>query len=121
MIDLSEDNNGRINLIFQVGEKKEKAQTDLVVGADGIRSIVRKHIIKEDNIPLQYTGFIVILGICALNDLIDTKSDLLDGKTIFQTVNGHERIYIMPYSHDAIMWQMSFAMTEDEARSLSTK
>lgn len=121
MIDVSQNNNGRVDLVFQVDGKKEKAQTDLAVGADGIRSIVRKYIIKEDNTPLQYTGFIVILGICDINNLVDTKSDLLDGKTIFQTVNGHERIYVMPYSHDAIMWQMSFPMTEDEARSLSTK
>lgn len=121
MIDISQNNNGNVDLVFQVGEKKEKTQTNLVVGADGIRSIVRKCIIKEDNTPLQYTGFIVILGICDINNLVDTKSDLLDGKTIFQTVNGHERIYVMPYSHDAIMWQMSFPMTEDAARSLSTK
>ena len=40
---------------------------------------------------------------------------------MFQTVNGHERIYMMPYSRDAVMWQMSFPMTEDEARALSTE
>ena len=28
---------------------------------------------------------------------------------------------MMPYSRDAVMWQMSFPMTEDEARALSTE
>lgn len=31
-----------MDLTFEVNEKKEKAQVDLVVGADGIRSVVRK-------------------------------------------------------------------------------
>jgi len=61
----------------------------------------------------------VILGICPLERLEDTQSPLLDGKTVFQTVNGHERIYMMPYDADTIMWQLSFPLSEQEAKKLS--
>jgi 2-polyprenyl-6-methoxyphenol hydroxylase-like FAD-dependent oxidoreductase len=41
----------------------QNAKADLVVGADGIRSSVRKILIGDD-IPLRYLDCIVILGIC---------------------------------------------------------
>ncbi len=107
--------------MFQADNKTEKAQADLVVGADGIRSVVRGLLLSEEINPLCYTGYIVILGICSLSELIGTKNSLLDSETVFQTVNGHERMYMMPFSHDEIMWQMSFPMPEDEARELSHK
>jgi 2-polyprenyl-6-methoxyphenol hydroxylase-like FAD-dependent oxidoreductase len=121
LIDFSHNDNGSIGLIFQVDGKVKKAQADLVVGADGIRSVVRKFLIGEDATPLHYTGFIVILGICSLDKIQNTQSTLLDSETVFQTVNGHERIYMMPYSRDAIMWQLSFPISENEARTLSSK
>jgi salicylate hydroxylase len=46
---------------------------------------------------------------------------LLDGETVFQTANGNERIYVMPFSKDSVMWQLSFPMLEDEAKHLSSK
>jgi hypothetical protein len=36
------------------------------------------------------------------------ESPLLDSATVFQTANGNERIYIMPYDKDSVMWQLSF-------------
>ena len=42
LIDFSQNAKGRLDLVFQVDGRKEKAQTDLIVGADGIRSVVRK-------------------------------------------------------------------------------
>ena len=42
LTDFSQDDEGNIDLTFQVDGKREKAQANLVVGADGIRSIVRK-------------------------------------------------------------------------------
>jgi 2-polyprenyl-6-methoxyphenol hydroxylase-like FAD-dependent oxidoreductase len=121
LIDFSQNNAGRMDLTFEVNGKKENAQVDLVVGADGIRSVVRKWLINEDENPLEYTGFMVILGICSLDKITGTRNTLLDWETVFQTVNGRERIYIMPYSQDAVMWQMSFPMTEEEARALSVQ
>lgn len=119
LTNLSQSDDGNVDLVFEVGGKVEKAKADLVVGADGIRSVVRRIIVGEDVNPLQYTGYMVILGICRYSDLADTENPLLDSETVFQTVNGHERIYVMPYSHDSVMWQLSFPLPLDEAQGLS--
>lgn len=120
LIDFKESGKG-VDLSFQVNEKIKKTQADLVVGADGIRSSVRRLLIGETTTPLRYLGCIVILGICPLSALQHLNNPLLDSATIFQTANGNERIYIMPYSSDSVMWQLSFPMAEEEAKSLSTK
>ncbi|AAZ24495.1 FAD-dependent monooxygenase [Colwellia psychrerythraea] len=108
-----------VDLSFQVAGKIKNAKADIVVGADGIRSSVRKLLIGEDASPLLYLGCLVILGICPLAALDGLESPLLDSATVFQTANGHERIYIMPYSSDSVMWQLSFPMPEEEAKALS--
>ncbi|MFD1007125.1 FAD-dependent oxidoreductase [Oceanisphaera ostreae] len=110
-----------VQLRFQVNGEIKHAKADLVVGADGIRSAVRKLLIGEETTPLRYLGCMVILGICPLSALQDVESDLLDAATVFQTANGHERIYIMPYDADSVMWQLSFPMAEDEAKALSAQ
>jgi 2-polyprenyl-6-methoxyphenol hydroxylase-like FAD-dependent oxidoreductase len=112
-----------LDLSFQIDGQNEIKHTkaDLVVGADGIRSSVRKLLIDEDASPLLYLGCIVILGICSLADLNGLDSSLLDSATVFQTANGHDRIYIMPYASNSVMWQLSFPMPEEEAKALSTK
>jgi 2-polyprenyl-6-methoxyphenol hydroxylase-like FAD-dependent oxidoreductase len=63
----------------------------------------------------------VILGICPLEALKGLDSSLLDSATVFQTANGHERIYIMPYESNSVMWQLSFPMPEKEAKALSAQ
>lgn len=114
--------NGKdVELNFQVDGKIKTTKADLVVGADGIRSSVRKLIIGEEITPLRYLGCIVILGICPLSALEGHNNSLLDSATIFQTANGNERIYIMPYTFDSVMWQLSFPMSETEAKTLSIK
>jgi len=110
-----------VELSFQVNGEMKSAKADLVVGADGIRSVVRRLLIGEDVTPLRYLGCIVILGICSLDALEGVDSPLLDSATVFQTVNGNERIYIMPYSSDSVMWQLSFPMPEEEAKALSAQ
>lgn len=121
LVSFSETKSGGHELIFQVGEEQKTAHADLLVGADGIRSVVRELLIEEDVSPLQYLGCIVILGICPLSSLSEVSSPLLDSATVFQMVNGHERIYMMPYDNDHIMWQLSFPLTEEEAKALSKK
>lgn len=121
LIDFKEYESEGIELNFQVNGKMEKAKADLVVGADGIRSSVRRLLIGDDNTPLQYLGCIVILGICPLSALQDLNSPLLDSATVFQTANGTERIYVMPYASDSVMWQLSFPIAEKEAKILSAK
>ncbi len=106
-------------LSFNVNGKIIKVESDLVVGADGIRSAIRKKIIPQEKDPLRYLNCIVILGICKLNKLNNIESPLLDGETVFQTANGTERIYMMPFSETEIMWQLSFPLPEEEAINIS--
>jgi 2-polyprenyl-6-methoxyphenol hydroxylase-like FAD-dependent oxidoreductase len=119
LIDFKECEDEGIDLKFQVNGEIKNAKADLVVGADGIRSLVRRLLIGEDCTPLRYLGCIVILGICPLKALEGLDSPLLDMATVFQTANGNERIYIMPYSPDSVMWQLSFPMPEKDAKALS--
>ena len=119
LVDIKEGDE--MELSFQVDGKTKTTSADLVVGADGIRSAVRKIIIGENTTPLRYLGCIVILGICPLNEIKNVDTTLLNSATVFQTANGNERIYMMPYSSDSIMWQLSFPMPEKEAKKLSEK
>jgi 2-polyprenyl-6-methoxyphenol hydroxylase-like FAD-dependent oxidoreductase len=113
--------SNKVELSFVVNETTKHVTADLLVGADGIRSAVRKMIIGDEETPLLYLNCIVILGICKLSALQDIQSNLLDSATVFQTANGHERIYMMPYDANSVMWQLSFPMNEDEAKALSAK
>lgn len=121
LVDLKECPGEGINLTFQVNGSLKTAKADLVVGADGIRSAVRSLLIDEAINPLRYLGCIVILGICPLEALEGLESPLLDSATVFQTANGNERIYIMPFDSDSVMWQLSFPLPENEAKELSSK
>lgn len=123
LIDFKENENQSINLTFQVNGETKTAKADLIVGADGIRSAVRRLLIGDNSTPLRYLGCIVILGICPLETLHtqDIHSSLLDSATVFQTANGNERIYIMPYSQNSVMWQLSFPMPEEDAKTLSAR
>ena len=120
LIDFKTEEGRGIALNFLVKGERQQAQADLIVGADGIRSIVRKLLIGEEVSPLRYLGCMVILGICPLANLKGFDHALLDGATVFQTANGNDRIYVMPYSLDAIMWQLSFPISEIEAKELSS-
>jgi 2-polyprenyl-6-methoxyphenol hydroxylase-like FAD-dependent oxidoreductase len=121
LIDFKEIKNKGVDLSFQVNGEIKNFTADLVVGADGIRSSVRRLLIGDDVTPLRYLGCIVILGICPLNALEGVDSSLLDSATVFQTANGNERIYMMPYTSDSVMWQLSFPMSEEEAKALSAQ
>ena len=120
-VDYSERAGEGVELNFLVAGSLKKIKADLVVGADGIRSSVRKQMIGEEANPLRYLGCIVILGICPLQKLEGLKSELLDSATVFQTANGTERIYVMPFTSDSVMWQLSFPIAEDQARILSSR
>ncbi|MEM5536957.1 NAD(P)/FAD-dependent oxidoreductase [Neptuniibacter pectenicola] len=119
LVDVQTSEDEKVNLSFNVDGTMKQVQADLVVGADGIRSAVRQLLMDEEVTPLRYLGCIVILGICPLADLNGLESELLDGATVFQTANGNERIYMMPYDSDSVMWQLSFPMPEAEAKALS--
>ncbi|KIA88096.1 FAD-dependent monooxygenase [Kaistella jeonii] len=113
------DSDGKLQLHFLEDNIPKIYSTDLLVGADGIRSAVRKTIIPEEKFPLRYLGCMVILGICELSKLQHLENSLLDSETVFQTANGKERIYMMPFDQNSIMWQLSFPIEESAAKKLS--
>lgn len=127
LVDYNASEGGGVDLRFQVSREGgcendvKTAHADLVVGADGIRSSVRRLLIGEEVSPLRYLGCIVILGICPLSAIVCADRSLLDSATVFQTANGNERMYMMPYAADSVMWQLSFPMPENEAKTLSAK
>lgn len=121
LVDFKKCEGEGVDLSFQVDGKMKSSKADIVVGADGIRSSVRRLLIGEDITPLRYLGCIVILGICPLSALKGLNNTLLDSATVFQTANGNERIYMMPYTSDSVMWQLSFPMPEKEAKALSAQ
>jgi len=121
LVDLKETEGEGVGLRFLVDGEMKLAKADLVVGADGIRGAVRRLLIGEETNPLRYLGCIVILGICPLEALAGLESPLLDSATVFQTANGNERIYMMPYTSDTVMWQLSFPMSEEDALALSAR
>lgn len=121
LVNIKKVKNGKFNLIFETNGKLQNSKADLIVGADGIRSSVRRLLLGDEYKPLRYLGCIVILGICPLKALENLENPLLDSATVFQTANGKERIYIMPYTTDSVMWQLSFKMTENKAKSLSSQ
>lgn len=121
LVDFKQNDKEGVALTFRVNGEIKNTKADIIVGADGIRSITRKILIGEEKTPLRYLGCMVILGICDLKDLKNIGSALLDGATVFQTANGKDRIYIMPYDATSVMWQLSFQITENEAKNLSTQ
>ena len=121
LVDFKECEDETVELNFQVGGKIKTTKADLVVGADGIRSVVRNLLIGNEISPLRFLDCVVILGICPLSALENVESSFLDSATVFQTGNGNERIYVMPFTKDSVMWQLSFPMSEEEAKALSSK
>jgi len=121
LIDFKACDDKSFDLSFQVNGEIKTTKADLVVGADGIRSAVRNLLIGEHITPLRYLGCIVILGICTLSALEGVDSDLLDSATVFQTANGNERIYVMPFDSNTVMWQLSYPISEKDALDLSAQ
>ena len=86
----------------------------LLIGSDGIHSVVRKHL-RLPNDRLNYVGLIVVLGI--VRD--DAMCVTLAKRRVFETVDGSTRIYAMPFTTNSTMWQLSFPMSEQRAKALS--
>jgi salicylate hydroxylase len=109
----------------------------VVVGADGIRSVIRRGL---GGGPLRYLGVVILLGISpAQHPLLDARG--------FYTIDGRRRLFTMPFLEAGdeeaaaalagatntsssssssssppplTMWQLSFALeSEEEAKSIA--
>jgi 2-polyprenyl-6-methoxyphenol hydroxylase-like FAD-dependent oxidoreductase len=94
-----------------LNDGSQLSNIDLVIAADGIRSSVLKSILPPDDTKsaLQSLGIFVILGIADFcHPLVDERG--------FYTLDGHHRLFTMPYEGSRIstnqrrrvMWQLSF-------------
>mmetsp|Transcript_7520 Transcript_7520/g.12107 ORF Transcript_7520/g.12107 Transcript_7520/m.12107 type:complete len:466 (-) Transcript_7520:1455-2852(-) len=104
--------SGKYKVYFRVESSPDLfvVECDLLVGADGIWSRVRRQRIGLE--PPRYLGVIVILGRArCTHELADNK--------VFQTLGGETRIYAMPFEEGVTMWQLSFPVTLEEANLLS--
>lgn len=119
--------NHKVNSIREIHEEQkmliefangEQLRADLVIGADGIKSVVRgfKYEVVNDY-PLNYLGMIMILGITYVEHSLAQKR-------VFQTLDGCTRLFAMPYASadgkENFMWQLSFPLCESEAKRLSS-
>jgi 2-polyprenyl-6-methoxyphenol hydroxylase-like FAD-dependent oxidoreductase len=95
-----------IELVFEDGSRETAA---VLIGADGIRSVVRRQKVAD---ALSYLGVVVVLGIA------ECRHPLLRER-IFETVDGASRLYAMPFdAAGRYMWQLSFPCPEPQARAL---
>lgn len=141
LVSYKEENDGVSMCFSKKGSNENEEETVIhsvscVVGADGIRSAVRRQKIGDNLSPLRYLGCIVILGIAPSPQSSDLTSD---NESVFQTADGTTRLYAMPFSkkgnetanasayiqagegNGETMWQLSFPMDENEAIELSSK
>ena len=101
--------------LFLVGRPDDKPiRASVVVGADGIFSVVRAHVKGGIVDPLCYLGVIVVLGIADATHLPTLH------RRVTQTLDGETRIFTMPFTsatdprddllgpQERIMWQLSF-------------
>ena len=101
---------GENSIVVDFVDGSSQETVSALVGADGIHSVVRKQLIADN---LCYLGVIVMLGI------VKSHHPLLEQR-IFETVDGTTRIYVMPFTADCSMWQLSFPCDEDFAKSIAS-
>ena len=126
----------QIALEFDGGEAGPSVRVfDVVVGADGIRSEVRRLLGDDAGRGLQYLQTMVILGIspsqtgeegvCG-HPLLDGQCQCSseegvtrgEGAPVFQTVDGMTRMYCMPFNRSHTFWQLSFQIEEEDALNM---
>lgn len=122
-----------VNLLFEDGTTE--LNVNLLIGADGVHSIVRSQIISDlqpsipkTPLPLQYIKVFLILGISHLDHPLLRQRG-------FYTLDGTHRLFTMPFEENddtyelqnnegkkgrKTMWQLSFYFEdEDEAMNLA--
>jgi len=82
----------------------DQCKFDAVVGCDGVRSVVRDHIVGD---TLNYLGVLAINGIAS-----NFQGHPLCDNRAFQTLDGKHRLFVKPFSEQMWMWQLSFPFEE---------
>eukprot|EP00793_Prasinoderma_coloniale_P002100 PRCOL_00002608-RA len=117
------------SVVVRLADGSERAYACLV-GADGIRSPVRAQldtrISRAISGGLRYLGCVVLLGITELHH------PWVEERRVWQSIDAREgdgagdgnsravRLFAMPFDEAGrYMWQLSFAMEEDEAQALA--
>eukprot|EP00554_Chaetoceros_debilis_P015624 CAMPEP_0194124428 /NCGR_PEP_ID=MMETSP0150-20130528/58519_1 /TAXON_ID=122233 /ORGANISM="Chaetoceros debilis, Strain MM31A-1" /LENGTH=569 /DNA_ID=CAMNT_0038818145 /DNA_START=208 /DNA_END=1917 /DNA_ORIENTATION=- len=145
LLEYTKGDDGGVKMTFLKSNvpavKQVVKEATMLVGADGIRSAVRQNKIGEHVSPFRYLGCIVILGIAPSPS---TSSLTNDNETVFQTADGTTRLYAMPFARKGqetanalqylkngsensnigqgeTMWQLSFPLTENDAKKLSAE
>ncbi|KAJ1633127.1 hypothetical protein T492DRAFT_1142968 [Pavlovales sp. CCMP2436] len=103
------------------GPATVSVEAALVIGADGIWSSLRQKLLPTPlaqpaasllDAPLRYLGLIVILGRARC------EHSLGEERHIWEVVDGSARLYAMPYDESLTMWQLSFPLDLEQARTL---
>lgn len=107
-----------VTVVSAINEgERRRIRTKLLVGADGIYSVVRQVKLQKLNLPnqLNYLGMLVVLG-------MTPSSHALCLRTTFQTLDGTTRLFTMPFTEkngvggeDVTFWQLSFPCEEEDA------
>ena len=92
---------------------------DLLIGADGIRSIVRQIRDRQDIVrnPLEYVQPLKYLEIAVILGLTTAKHPLLERRG-FYILDGQHRLFTMPFTNELTMWQLSFREKDEEKAQL---
>lgn len=115
------NNNNPPQLTVKFEDGSTETGVDLLIGADGIRSSVVKHLLPNSDAGLNYLGIFIILGIA------EFSHPHLDERG-FYTLDGNHRLFTMPYegsrlsggNRRRIMWQLSYRLeSQEEAQRLS--
>jgi len=85
-----EENETGVTAFFEDGHQ---TTSDLLIAADGIRSILRKYVLDEDVEP-QYAGYV------NWNGLVSASEDLAPNNTWVIYVGEHKRASLMPVAGD---------------------
>lgn len=105
IINISNNMNNKKNIICSDGSEYT---CDLLIGCDGINSIVRKLCVTDENI-LNDLDLMNIYGIVNINNLSDDDKKIFKNHEV-QVLSGHYRLFSKPYDKDHQMWEFTYPL-----------
>lgn len=87
-------------------EDGRKATADLIIGADGVRSTIREHVLGHPTAP-RYAGYV------NCNGLVPVSDDLGDKNTWVIYVGEHKRASMMPVGGDRFYFFFDLPIPEE--------